>query len=742
VSLLVTWLLFPAVLGVLALGCGLLLERAAGVRIAGPLVAPLGVAVMVVIAGFLTLSEATAPLAVPTVVAVAAAGLGCGAIRGRARRAALLPFATAALVFCVYAAPVVLSGQATFAGYIKLDDTATFLALTDRVMEHGLNLGGLAPSSYEATLSVNLGHGYPIGALLPFGIGRGLVGVDGAWVYQPYLAFLAAILALVLYELAGRAVRSRPLRAVAAALAAQPSLLYGFALWGGIKELAAAPMIALVAALALTATAQRVRAFLPLASALAALVGVLSVLGAVWLLAPAAVAVLLVIRGRRSAAQIGVLAGTSALLALPTLVNARSFLSGGTTELRSVTVLGNLVHPLNKLQVLGVWPTGDFRFAPADLAVTYILIATVAAAALVGAVLAWRGRAWAFLFYVASAGLGCAVVAVLASPWIVAKAYAIASPAFVLAAAVGCAGLVARRRVTEGTVALVAVAGGVLWSNALAYHDVNLAPRQQLVELEQIGHRFAGDGPTLMTEYQPYGVRHFLRALDAEGASELRRRPIPLRNGAVLGKGAYADLAAFQPSAVRVYRTLVLRRSPLASRPPAAYRLVWRGQFYDVWQSVPTLEAIADIRPPCGATRTLSGHTRSPPGGARIVVLGLGRGTHPSNWQVAAGGQVLYPSGAGVIRARVRLQRTGRYSLWVGGSVRNWLSALIDGRTVGARADQLNNAGQYTSFGSVTLVAGVHDVELHYSSSVFAPGSGGPEYGMGPLVLSPQEPRC
>ena len=740
-SLLVTWLLFPAVLGVVALGSGLLLERAAGVRLADPLVAPLGVAVMVVVGGFLTLGGATAPLAVPTVVAVAAAGLGCGAIRGRARRAAL-PFATAALVFSAYAAPVVLSGEATFAGYIKLDDTATFLALTDRVMQRGPSLSGLAPSSYEATLSVNLGHGYPVGALVPFGIGRALVGVDGAWVYQPYLGFLAAMLALVLYELAGHAVRSRPLRAVAAALAAQPALLYGFALWGGIKELAAAPLIALVAALAPTAAAQRARGFLPLASALAAVVGVLSVLGAVWLLAPAAVALVLVIRGRRSAAQIGVLAGTFALLVLPSLTDARSFLSVGTTELRSGTVLGNLVQPLNKLQVLGVWPTGDFRFAPADPTVTYILIATVAAAALVGAVLAWHGRAWAFLLYIASAGLGCVLVTALASPWIVAKAYAIASPAFVLAAAVGCAGLVARRRVTEGTVAFFAVAGGVLWSNALAYHDVNLAPRAQLVELERIGHRFAGDGPALMTEYQPYGVRHFLRALDAEGASELRRREIPLGNGAVLAKGAYADLAAFQPNAVRVYRTLVLRRSPLASRPPASYRLVWRGQFYDVWQSVPTLEAVADTRPPCGATRTLSGHTSSPPGGPRIVILGLGRVTHPSTWQVAAGGQVLYPSGPGVIRARIRLQRTGRYSVWVGGSFRNRLSALIDGRTIGTRTDQLNNAGQYTPLGATTLLAGVHDVELHYSSSVFAPGSGGPDHGMGPLILSPQEPRC
>jgi hypothetical protein len=738
--MLVAWLVFPAVLGVLALGSGLLLERLAGMRLAGPLLAPSGFAVMVVVAGFLTLGSGTAQFAVPAVVTIAAAGFGCGTIRGRAG-AAILPLAPAALVFCAYAAPVVLSGDATFAGYIKLDDTATFLGLTDRVMEHGQTLGGLAPSSYETTLAVNLGHGYPVGALLPFGVGRALVGVDGAWVYQPYLAFLAAMLALVLYELAGYLVRPRPLRAVAAAIAAQPALLYGFALWGGIKELAAAPVVALVAALARTAGEQHIRRLLPLATALAALLGVLSVGGVVWLLAPAAAALSLLLRGRKTALRVGVLAATVGLLSLPSLVNARSFL-GSATVLRYDSLLGNLAHPLSKLQVLGVWPTGDFRFSPADLTATRVLVATAAAAALLGAVLAWRARAWAFLLYVAGAAGGCALVAALGSPWVGAKAYAIASPAFVLAAAVGCAGLVVRRHVTEGTIGLVAVAGGVLWSNVLAYHDVNLAPRQQLVELEQIGHRFAGEGPALMTEYQPYGVRHFLRALDAEGASELRRRQIPLRSGAILDKGAYADLAEFQPDAVRVYRTLVLRRSPLASRPPAAYRLVWSGRFYDVWQSAPTVEAATNARPHCAASRTLARLGSSRLASSRPVVLGLGQLDHPPTWPVAAGGQVLYPTGPGVIRARIRLASTGRYSVWVGGSFHNRLAAVIDGRVVGARTDQLNNSGQYTSLGSATLVAGVHVVELRYSSNVLAPGSGGPEYGLGPLVLSAEGAPC
>ena len=117
-----------------------------------------------------------------------------------------------------------------------------------------------------------------------------------------------------------------------------------------------------------------------------------------------------------------------------------------------------------------------------------------------------------------------------------------------------------------------------MWSNALAYRDVNLAPRDQLAELETIGHRIAGQGPTLMTEYQPYGVRHFLRDADPEAASELRRRQVPLGDGRTLHKGETADTDRFQLGGLLVYRTLVLRRSPVQSRPPSPYRLTWRGR--------------------------------------------------------------------------------------------------------------------------------------------------------------------
>ena len=48
--------------------------------------------------------------------------------------------------------------------------------MTDRVMEHGRSLAGLEPSSYRATLEFNLAGGYPIGVFLPFGAAQKLVG--------------------------------------------------------------------------------------------------------------------------------------------------------------------------------------------------------------------------------------------------------------------------------------------------------------------------------------------------------------------------------------------------------------------------------------------------------------------------------------------------------------------------------------------------------------------------------------
>ena len=548
------------------------------------LVLPVGLTVVILAAQFATLADATAELAGPLVIALAVAGL---LLRPPWRdRPEPWALGAAAGVFAVFAAPIVLSGRATFAGYIKLDDTATYFAMTDRVMEHGRSLAGLAPSTYEATLATTLAIGYPTGSLMPLGIGHQLLSYDLAWLYQPYLTFLAALLALALYAVLGRVIPSRPLRAAAAFVAAQPALLFGYALWGGIKELLGAVLLALIAALLpWTLEEQRgARAALPLAAACAALVCVLSLPGAVWL-APAllAAAVVVLRRPRPLLSKAGVFAAGLAVLAVPAYVAAVDWLPRiGAFD--KATNLGNLSGPLSAWQLFGIWPSGDFRVHPHDSAPVYVLIAVVIGAGLLGLWSAWARRSWELLAYVVIAGVGCALFVAVSSPWVGGKTLAMASPAALAVALAGCAALFGHGRAVEAGVVVLAITGGVIWSNVLQYHDVWLAPRGQLHELETIGRDFAGQGPALMTNYEPYGARHFLRRLDPEGASELRRRFVYLTDGKLLDKGGSADIDRIRLDGLLVYRTLVLRRGPAASRPPSVYRLAWSGRYYEVWQ--------------------------------------------------------------------------------------------------------------------------------------------------------------
>jgi hypothetical protein len=482
------------------------------------------------------------------------------------------------------------------------------------------------------------------------------------------------------------------------------------------------------------------------AVSVAALLGVLSAGAVLWV--PLAVApVLLSLRRWRPLAALA--AGTT-VLALPAIVAIPELLDVGAPQtLRSAAELGNLVRPLRFVQVLGIWPAGDFRTdAPPGAAVPLLAVAGMAVG--IGVVWALRQRAYGLLAYVASALLGALALALFGSPWAAGKGLATASPALLSAAAAGCAWLFSRGRPRAGLAVATVLGAGVLWSNALAYRDAFLAPRERLAELASIGQHFAGQGPALMTEYEPYGVRHFLRRLDAEGASELRRRPVALRDGRLLEKGEYSDLDAFSPSAVLAYRTLVVRRSPSESRPPLSYSLVWRGRWYDVWQQLsgPTGDAdslpLGDVVQPggvpdCASVRRLArlGSLVSVRREANVVAA-LSAGRRPSAWSASALGYV-YPASGGRLELPVSVPRPGRYGIWVGGSVRGRLELRVDGRRVGSIERELNRAGQYLRLGGAELGAGPHVVELRVSTPTLAPGVGGPATGLGPLVLEPRQ---
>ena len=758
-TLFVAWVLFPIVLVALTVGCGLLVERIAGIDLPGALLPATGLALIVVVAQFFTLDGGLAEATTPVIVALAVVGYGLS-LPALNRGIAWWAVLAAAAAFAVYAAPIVLSGDATFAGYIKLDDTATWMTLTDRVMEHGRSLSGLPPSTYEATLDFNLGAGYPVGVFLPLGVGRALVGQDVAWVIQPYMAFMGALLALGAWAITEPLVKSRPLRALAAFLGAQSALLFGYYLWGGIKEMAAAALIVSIAGVAAFAIREwpSPRPLVPLAVMSAALIGILSGGGAVWL-APMLVVVLVVfvrfLGWAAAAIRAAVFAAATVVMCLPVIIPG-GLLPPTSSPLTSETALGNLYHALNGFQLFGIWPTGDFRLDPSDLATTYVLIGVVGIAAVIGLVLAVKARSWALIIYLGTAIVASLTIYVIGSPWVGGKALATASPAIPLVAAAGGVALFAGGRHIEGGVLVAVLAVGVLWSNALAYRDVSLGPRAQLAELETIAGKLGDTGPTLMTEYQPYGVRHFLRDAAPEGASELRRRKVPLLSGHGLRKGMTADIDEFQLGAILTYRNLVLRRGPGGSRPPSPYQLVYQGKYYDVWQrpenstkfvaghlglgtetdpaGVPKCSEVQRLARQAGPGGTLAAVSRDP-----VVVVPLTQTKHPAAWNSSQFEFALLPRTPGTLTARVQIPQTGDYSIYLGGSVRPQVDLSVDGREVSSERQFLNNFGEYVPFGETRLTAGAHTISMTFHGSDLRPGSGGPAEPIGPLALTDQD---
>jgi hypothetical protein len=772
-GLLASWLLFPLLLLAICQGCGVLIQALAGRPLAAGVRLPCGLALVIVVMDVCTRTAATARLAVYAPIALALVGLvlwmarrevgeGPAAMRRmlraspRARHA--IAVAPALIVFAIYAAPIVLSGAATWAGYIKLDDTATWLALVDRALSHGRSIASLPPSTYRAALSYYLTSGYPLGSFLPLGLGHLLTGQDIAWLTDPWMAFIAAMLALSLDHALARAIQSRWRRALVAVLAAQSTLLYGYYLWGGMKELAAAMLVGAFAVSAplVMEGQRRGRAAIAPLIVVWAVIAADSSGGLAWL-GPGAllgvVAALARHRHRLPPKRVLVVAAIAVAGGVYDLLRPGGFAERYRGVLTAGDQLGNLVKPLSIQQLAGIWPNGDFRYPPSQLTITHVLVILVVVGAVLGLVLAlWRGYRELAL-YLLCAVSGALIIHGLASPWVGGKALATASPALPLAALTGASLLRGRRVRVVGALLGLAVAGGIVWSNLLAYNGVSLAPRQQFAELAQIGQRISGQGPTLMTEYQPYGARHFLRGAAPESASELRTRLVPLISGQGLPKGGFADIDQFELGAILTYRTLVLQRSPTASRPPSPYHLIERDRYWDVWQrparvqprviahlplgdeiapgAVPACTDIAALAHRPGVHELVAAPVRNP------IVVAASDGNHPASWTNMS---YLELSRAGSATIPVAVHSSGLYSVWLGGSMRGAVSISVDGQNAGSARNDLQEAGQYVPFGTVKLHAGVDTVRLTYSPSVWVPGSGGPADLVGPLVLARELP--
>jgi hypothetical protein len=290
-------------------------------------------------------------------------------------------------------------------------------------------------------------------------------------------------------------------------------------------------------------------------------------------------------------------------------------------------------------------------------------------------------------------------------------------------------------RVT-GVVLIVVVAGGVLWSNALAYRDVWLAPYGELHELQEIGGHFAGQGPTLMTEYSVYGARHFLRNMDTDSVSELRSRSIPLSNGKEVPIYYSADTDELKFESLLTYRTLVLRRSPVQSRPPSPYRLVWSGKYYEVWQR----PAAPSGLPPEHLSLGTELDPAAVPNCSEVLGLGELALLHAAVnvRMLAARHGPVYNATEGTLS----LPRAGTYVGWLRGlvgytgSIGGRVVLVVDGKPVSEVRNALENEGSYIRFKAVHLDKGVHRVTLRFPGADLHPGSGA-IHEAGTLLFAP-----
>jgi hypothetical protein len=426
---------------------------------------------------------------------------------------------------------------------------------------------------------------------------------------------------------------------------------------------------------------------------------------------------------------------------------------------------GNLYGQLNPLQILGIWPSRDFRVSPLWEPLTFLVIFLALALVIIAAAEHVRRREWLIPVLLMSAAIVFGFSRIYAGVWLTGKSIAVASPIFLMACVAGMQELskvlarfrVGNSRIIKGiTIGIVvAISGGVVLSDVMTYGNVWFAPNSQTDELRSIGHKFAGQGPTLMTEYSPYGARYFLREIGAEAASELRVHVIPMRDGNQVPKGASADIDLFDNSSIDYFNLLVLRRSAQASRPPMNYSLAWTGTNYEVWKknaiSVKIKKTLilgnnfsAGNVPSCDQVTNFLAN-RLP--GERIYtvardltyVIELGTGDLPLGWSPSSyiTGGVNF-TGPGALSRNFSVARENDYQFWISGSYPGKLRVLVDGQELfTGRSVFEGNGALGNPMGKVHLTAGSHLVTIIYTVSPLQAGAQ-VHSTFGPVILTTQ----
>ena len=750
-----TTLGYPVLLAALCLGAGLLTDRLSGGFLPAPLLPAVGAAALIGVSQLSTYAHLLAPATPYLMAAVAIAGFAL--TRARLRIMALRsreqpwPLLASVLVYLIAIAPVLLAGRPSFSSFMALSDSAVHMMGADFLMRHGQDYAHLdLRNSYGQFINAYYNNGYPSGADTLFGGSAFLLRLPLIWAFQPFNAFVLASAAGPAWLLARRMRLGVAWSSVAAMTAVLPALVYAYELLGSVKEITALAMILTLGCLVVLHRDWLGRAparAIPFAVALAAGVSALGVAFGAWALA--AVAVLAAItavelRGGQAARRPLLTAAAGGLVVLiaawPTWVH----LSGSVRvaqDIASTGNPGNLHTPLRTIQVLGVWLRGSYKLAPggAALGVTHALSLVLLIASVLGAVQLLRIRAYALAGWLACMLLAWLAVSAAVTTWAGAKTLMLSSPIVVLLAWGGLAALRAHspRPVARVAVSMaaIAIAGGVLASDALQYHSSNLAPTARYDELASLNSRFAGRGPTLFTDFDEYSL-YELRDLDVGGPDFVY--PPPALAGLARGYGQPVELDRAKPAVLRSYPLIVTRRGPTASDPPSAYRLLWHGAYYEVWERRPgSAPALAHVRlsgPPslqCARIGRLA-HAAGARGvlsaaeAPEVVAISLADASHPARWGHRRQGLVMTTPGR--LSAGFQLPAGSSWEVWVQGQLMPTIDLALDGRPLASIGGQLSGNSLVADTVPpipVRLAAGRHRVTLTRPGTNLAPGNGG-----------------
>jgi hypothetical protein len=748
-------LLYPCVLALLCAGAGLLVDRVSGSFLPGVLLPAVGAAALIGLSQLTTYIVFLAPATPYLLTLFALAGFALG----RRRLAAMLSggwrrfgwqLAVPVIAFIAAIAPVLFAGRPSFSSYGVLTDSAFHILGADFLIRHGQDYAHLdlrnSPGQY---INAYYNNSYPSGADTLFGGSAFLAGAPLIWGFQPFNAFMLALAAGPAWVLARRIGLDGALAALAALTVTVPALVYGYELIASVKEITALGMILTLGAL-VTLHSRWLRGpplgAAPFALVAAAGVSALGVAFGAWALTSVLVlAAILIgqIAGRQSARQPLLLITVGAIVALVAALGTWLDVSGSLQVAKNIASTnnpGNLQKPLRSVQALGTWLVDSYKHVPTGdhLTLSYALATVALAAALLGAVHIVYLRAYALAAWIALTLALWLGLTAYGTTWADGKALMLTSPVVLLLAWAGVAALRAGgasgqtlRWVLRPATLLLAVAlvGGVAASDAMQYHGSNLAPTARYEELASIGSRFAGRGPALFTDYDEYSL-YELRDLDVGGPGFM----FP-PHSIVQTEGQPADLDRVSPVTLLAYPLIVTRRDPSAERPPAAYRLLYQGAYYEVWGRRPGAPAaLAHVGEPIECSRVAGLAQLAKAHGAQLVgaspaeTIGIDVASisHPA-WAESRDGLLM--SRAGRLTATFAVPHAGVWDLWLQGEIMPAVQVSVDGRQLASISGQLTGVATDPDTMAplrVRLAAGRHRLTItRGASSLLAPGSGG-----------------